>query len=239
MRLLQLLKSFVLLQTVLLICVVPLAKAVCRDALGTIVNEIPDQNLNDVAVADIQNGAPVIKYNNSVLSWFAPQTRQFWYFHECGHHALGHVINRAYPVVAERQADCFAVVELVRNGSFSENDMATVLNDINRISSGDWSHLPGPQRSINLWQCLTNEGLASLKPCNHLAHPAGDCVPCTHPIHQMGDVMPCTHQCFSPAGWPIPCHPMGDIYPCTHPMHPADCGPCAHPLHQNGDIHFN
>ena len=64
----------------------------CLDIRGMAVASIPNNNLNDVAMAVLSpKDEPVIIYNPLALSWSQPQTRLFFYYHECAHHALGHV----------------------------------------------------------------------------------------------------------------------------------------------------
>lgn len=150
----------------LLVCILPLfARAVeaqwwggCRDALGTPVLEYPDNSLGDIAMATIVRGGPAIIYNPQVVLSVRPETRRFFYFHECGHHALGQVISgRSIPYLSEQQADCWAARSLVEGGEFTLDDLRAVQIDVSR-SPGDWSHLPGPQRALNLVACLGGRG---------------------------------------------------------------------------------
>ncbi|HVT17381.1 MAG TPA: hypothetical protein VHQ90_14525 [Thermoanaerobaculia bacterium] len=105
-------------------------------------------------MASIYGGAPVIFYNPQVVLSVSPATRRFFYFHECGHHALGQVVSgQSIPYVSEQQADCWAARTLVGNNIFSLDDLRAVQMDVMR-SSGDWAHLPGPQRALNLIACL-------------------------------------------------------------------------------------
>jgi len=125
----------------------------CRDFRGILVASVLQPNLGDVAMATYApNGWPVILYDPAVLSWMAPQTRLFFYAHECGHHALAHSI-RNVPFAAEQEADCFGIRELMRNGRLRRSDLPVIQADIVRFGRGDWTHLPGPQRAINLTQC--------------------------------------------------------------------------------------
>jgi hypothetical protein len=134
----------------------------CRDARGIPVASIPD-NVPDVAVARLgPGGEPVIFYNPVVLSWFAPQTRLFWYGHECGHHALGHLLAPMRPG-AEQEADCFGIEALVERGLLSDRDVTIVQADLARVGPGDWAHLPGGIRSINLRRCLGGLGATGLR----------------------------------------------------------------------------
>lgn len=207
----------------------------CRDIRGIPVASVLDRTIRDVAVASLApDGSPIIRYNPDVLAWFSPQTRLFWYGHECGHHALGHAFGTTHPLTVEQAADCFAVRELTRLGEISGRDLRAIQGDLTSTGLGDWTHLPGPVRAINLDRCLDDAGPGPSRACNHPAHPRGDISPCNHPAHPRGDVGPCQHVCAGPYG-PVACHPHGDVWPCAHPMHPAgDVSRCTHPLHPGG-----
>lgn len=112
-------------------------------------------NVPDIAMATIWNSQPVIFYNPQVSSVVSPPTRVFFYFHECAHHVLGHTIGMGFPLMAEQQADCWAIVTLVQSGRFGPAEVQMVQNELALHGRGDWTHLPGPQRAINLQACLT------------------------------------------------------------------------------------
>ena len=125
----------------------------CFDIRGAPVASIASP-VNDVAKAGLgPTGNPVIYYNPNVLRWMAPETRLFWYGHECAHHALGHLFGSAHPLHAEQQADCWGINTLVEEGYLRESDLPVIQKDLSP-SPGDWTHLPGPQRAINLARCL-------------------------------------------------------------------------------------
>lgn len=126
----------------------------CVDYRGLPVASIMWPGLGDVAKAayDAQ-GNPIIYYDPNVLMWLSPATRLFFYTHECGHHALGH-LTRWNQAGIEQEADCWAINTLVNDGLIDEDDVRTIQSDIWRFGRADWSHLPGPQRAINLRRCL-------------------------------------------------------------------------------------
>ena len=129
----------------------------CVDFRGFPVASVSFNNLGDVAKATYApNGAPVIYYDESVLTWIHPQTRIFFYAHECGHHVLGHLV-RNIPFMAEQEADCWAINTLYADGLLDDNDVAIIQADLARFGRGDWTHLPGPMRAINLRRCLGEE----------------------------------------------------------------------------------
>lgn len=133
----------------------------CNDIRGAVVVDFPDNTINDVAIASLApDGSPIIRYNTNVLSMMSPQTRDFFYAHECGHHALGHNFGTTHPLAMEQAADCFAINKLYELGTFSGGDIQAVQNDIARFGVADWTHLPGPQRALNLGICLQQGGSA-------------------------------------------------------------------------------
>ena len=131
----------------------------CHDYYGRPVMSVPNDRLPDVARAFVApNGQPVIEYNRYVLSSLSPQSRLFWYGHECGHHALGHNFGTSHPLSVEQEADCFGIVTLVEEGYLDLGDIRIIQREISR-SPGDWTHLPGPRRAVNLGRCLEEAGL--------------------------------------------------------------------------------
>lgn len=120
--------------------------------------DYPDNSLGDIAMANITGGRPVIWYNPRIVLSVSPSTRRFFYFHECGHHALGQIVSgRIIPYVSEQEADCWAARTLVASGTFSVEDLRAVQADVSR-TPGDWTHLPGPRRALNLEACLQQGG---------------------------------------------------------------------------------
>lgn len=126
----------------------------CVDALGRAVPDRANYSVNDIAVSRLDpSGSPVIEYNPNIVLSVSLATRRFFYLHECGHHALGQVVTGQYlPLVSEQEADCWAANESRRQG-LSLADLREIQNDVAR-SPGDWSHLPGPRRALNLEACL-------------------------------------------------------------------------------------
>ena len=84
----------------------------CRDFQGIPVASIRDNSIDDVAYANIINRVTIITYNSIVLSRLEPQTRLFFYTHECAHHALGHTFGTSHPLAREQEADCWGMHEL-------------------------------------------------------------------------------------------------------------------------------
>ena len=127
----------------------------CVDYRGLPVASIMNASVQDVAIASYApDGAPVIIYNPYVLSWLTPPTRLFFYAHECAHHVLAHGVN-GHPLTREQEADCWAIQQLAGIGTLNQRDMTFIQEDIARFGRGDWSHLPGVTRAINLHACLS------------------------------------------------------------------------------------
>jgi hypothetical protein len=139
----------------------------CVDAAGRPVRDYPNDMLNDIAVSRVDGaGNPVIEYNSRIVLSVGPVTRRFFYLHECGHHALGQIITGAYfPLVSEQQADCWAARAMTSQG-YTLADLRQVQADIAQ-SPGDWSHLPGPQRALNVPACLDSAGQACRQVTNY------------------------------------------------------------------------
>jgi len=124
---------------------------------GIPVASVLADGLRDVAFATLApNGAPIILYNPSVrrMNW---QTQLFFYAHECGHHALGHPLEGPR-LGQEQQADCWGINAIIyRARLVSDADVSVIQRDLYVFGRGDWTHLPGPVRAINLRKCLGNK----------------------------------------------------------------------------------
>ena len=128
----------------------------CVDVRGIPVASIPAP-IDDIAVAKLDpSGSPVILYSPQIAAEYDMATRLFFYFHECGHHALGHSLRRQ-PASEEQQADCWAIRTLVSRGLFSDRDISQVQADIAHFGKSDWTHIAGPQRAILLRKCLSED----------------------------------------------------------------------------------
>lgn len=130
------------------------ANAQCIDPRGFRVAEIANYQINDIAQANqLPNGAPVIFFNPGVLANMSPPTRLFFQMHECAHHVLGHTLGRMV-MNMEQEADCLAIQTIASRRMISNQQFQMIQADLYRFGRGDWSHLPGPQRAINLQACL-------------------------------------------------------------------------------------
>ncbi len=126
----------------------------CVDFRGVPVASIMNDSVQDVAMATYApNGVPIVVYNPYIVNWLSPPTRLFFYAHECAHHVLAHGV-RGHPLTREQEADCWGIQQLVSRGLLNDSDISAIQHDIARFGRGDWSHLPGPVRAINLRICL-------------------------------------------------------------------------------------
>lgn len=123
----------------------------CSSFTGIPVPYIPDPTLNNVGVAHrMQNGQPIIVINPNVVGPLPEFVRQFWYAHECAHHALHPMQN------SEINADCYAIKAIRNIGLISnQQQVGFLLNYISTLPGNVMTgHLPGPARAQNLYACF-------------------------------------------------------------------------------------
>lgn len=119
----------------------------CSTPAGVQVLFIPNPSLADVGMAYPAGSIspfPVIVYNPLVLQQLPTSLGLFWLAHECGH-------QKGY--ANETQADCWAVKTGMAQGWFTIETLyqaALMLQN----NSGDWTHLPGPQRVQSMALCM-------------------------------------------------------------------------------------
>ena len=140
---------------------------VCFDAAGRAVRTIPApaNRIHDVARATRDAFGPVVYYDPNVISSMPRPVALFVFAHECGHHALGQIINYnlgvpPVPFVDEQAADCYGINQLVTNSLIGEADIDLIQRSFSR-NGGDATHLPGPIRALNLRRCLNSASSTS------------------------------------------------------------------------------
>jgi len=128
----------------------------CVDIQGRQVAAFANGGVPDVARAfiDASTGVPTIVFNPSVLSWLQPETRLFFFIHECAHHVLGHAVGGASPSTMEQEADCWAINRLGETGLLSGREISAIQADLIQFGRGDHTHLPGDLRADALVRCL-------------------------------------------------------------------------------------
>ena len=125
----------------------------CTSYNGVPVPYIANPNLNNVGVAHrMRNGQPIIQINPNVVAPLPEYVRQFWYAHECAHHALHPSRN------SEVAADCYAIKAIRSIGIINHpQQIRVLLNYISRLpGSIQTGHLPGPARARNLYTCFNS-----------------------------------------------------------------------------------
>ena len=141
----------------------------CKDVLGVPVASVVNPTLADVALSTVatlspeQGPQPVIYFRPSFSQIPAP-LRRVIYFHECAHHALGHVaaavLGTPVATAQEQVADCWAIVHLVQSGEFHQPQVQIAQTIFNDAASG--MHMPGPARWANFAGCLAAAGVQPL-----------------------------------------------------------------------------
>lgn len=119
-------------------------QAECRDidnrqVIMVITHYVP---ISTGAASGINDNVPIIYFGYDLLAELPTDhhANMFVYFHECGHHALGHIkkyLNNTKDVIdlptIEHEADCYAVTKFIKkygNDVFSQalSDLRIVVN---------------------------------------------------------------------------------------------------------------
>lgn len=112
------------------------------------VPEIPNPNLNDIAIATHINGQVVIVYNPNYCNMLGLLVCNFFRAHEYGHVNLGHVLMGTHPAQAEFEADCWAA----KNAPPAQVQ-AAYYHFMNQGYMGSWAHGTGIQRAQRIAAC--------------------------------------------------------------------------------------
>jgi hypothetical protein len=111
-----------------------------------------DNTMAAGAEATIEDGHPVILWNQHNLSQVSGSSQLFVYLHECAHHNLNHVF-KAEGRSVEDQADCWAYQLLVDGGMLDGSHLDELTRDL-RHWPGDINHLGGEALLAGLRDCL-------------------------------------------------------------------------------------
>ena len=106
--------------------------------------------LNDVGHASrLANGQPLIQINPGVMAWFSPIVAQWWFAHECAHHALPPGQD------SEAAADCYATRQMVASGVIrDQRPLNTIARELSYLPGNPLTgHLPGPARAQHISAC--------------------------------------------------------------------------------------
>lgn len=120
----------------------------CTSNQGVPVAIFFDYQLNNVGVAStMYNGTPTITINPNVTNNYSNIVAQWWFAHECAHHALG-------PYNSESNADCFGVQQLVQFGILNSLPQLRAFRvELRSLAGSPMGHLPGPLRADNIVNC--------------------------------------------------------------------------------------
>lgn len=122
----------------------------CRSAFGEPVAVYLNQQLGNVGIASRSNtnGTPYIVINPNVTNQYSDLVTQWWFAHECGHHALPPAAN------SEVNADCFGIRELRRVGLLNHPaQLESFTYELANLPGSPMGHLPGPLRAQRIAQC--------------------------------------------------------------------------------------
>ena len=121
----------------------------CTSYRGEAVAIYLDRRLQNVGVAshDVA-GEPIIVINPDVTRRFSSLVTQWWFAHECAHHALPASEN------TEPNADCFGVRELRRVGLlYDPRQLRAFAVELAGLPGSPSGHLPGPLRARQIAEC--------------------------------------------------------------------------------------
>lgn len=126
------------------------------DQKGQVVKVIYNTNSPNIAIALAKPGAASVTIiNPNLMKKFSYPTQTFIYFHEAGHHSMGHLINNSSTtMVQEQESDCFSIRVALTLSLIKHSDLEIIQKEIAGIGNGDWQHLSGATRSLNISKCL-------------------------------------------------------------------------------------
>ena len=134
----------------------------CVDARGRLVSTTVDYGLPRLALAAMENGKAVVRYNPGQLPGLSPRARLFYFAHECGRLALGQALGTERSIERARQADCWALATLRRSAELPPDEALRALEVELAVGEADWAALPGPARIIDLAACSRPPGALRL-----------------------------------------------------------------------------
>ena len=141
--------------------IVPPNAITCHDFRNRIVNIVDVRALGDAGRAEFIPGqGPVIMIDPELMATLPAKLQTFFKLHECGHHALGHLM--APSDRSEKDADCWAIQHGRDTGVFTRYEIANWLPFFAKSTGSIFGHLPGPQRVDFLLGCF--DGNDPLKP---------------------------------------------------------------------------
>lgn len=124
----------------------------CKDFRGVTVRTTKMDELGDVARAWIVSRMPIITIDPGRMSKLPEKVQLFFYFHECGHHAMAHIFVPT--ITSENEADCWSVKKGRKMGLFTREDVVAFAPVFAHSHGSAAGHLPGPERVNHLLACF-------------------------------------------------------------------------------------
>jgi hypothetical protein len=112
----------------------------CYNAQNIPVIYMANPNIPDIAIArTAPDGTPIVLWNPNIVFAQHPDVVEFFYYHECAHHALAHPLG-TYGPGSERAADCWAKQTMWSVGVLSNQKYANIVNGLaqNSTPGMDW-----------------------------------------------------------------------------------------------------
>jgi hypothetical protein len=134
----------------------------CEDARGIPV-VVREAQVADLGRASLdQTGKPIIVLAPLVKK-LPSAVADFILYHECGHHALGHLVGVGTPAANEEAADCWAARSMVLAGELQPIELKKVTDVISRINHCTLNADAVLERwcPANLGVCLSGLSVAS------------------------------------------------------------------------------
>lgn len=120
----------------------------CTASDGQPVLIVIDPTLDNVGFASVMGTTRVIQLNPNVVANFSDRVAQFWFAHECAHHALPPAMN------SETNADCFAIRQMRFFGILKHPAELNAFSwELRNLPGSPMGHLPGPLRAQNIAMC--------------------------------------------------------------------------------------
>ena len=124
----------------------------CSDTAGHTVAVIADDSLPTLVGSTVDAGQATIRYNSTLLPRLLPQTRLFFFAHECARHAMGEATKASHSVARSREADCLGLATLLEARLITREQLPAIQADLD-FSESEWALLPGLPRSFDLAAC--------------------------------------------------------------------------------------
>ncbi len=143
----------------------------CDDFRGVTVRTSRMSDLGDVARAWIVSRMPIITIDTARMAKLPEKVQLFFYFHECGHHAMGHIYVPT--LTSENEADCWSVKKGRKSGMFSREDVVAFAPVFAHSRGSAAGHLPGRERVLHLLACFDDpsDATSSEEPAQAINRP--------------------------------------------------------------------